>query len=86
MTQTINGIIIDDIIKNDIYKLAKYDPKFTTYNLFCVLEMYLSPCQIMKLLGIGRNSYYRYKKEKVYKFVDRKLYEFYLSLDFQDLN
>lgn len=82
MTQTINGIMIDDIIKNDIQKLTKYDPYFTTYDLFCILEMYLLPSQIMKLLDIGRNSYYKYKKEKVYKLVDRKLYDFYLSLDF----
>lgn len=82
MTQTINEIVINDIIKNDINKLVIDKPFFTTYDLLCVLEKYLLPCQIMKLLDIGRTSYYRFKKERSLQFVDRKLYDFYLSLDF----
>lgn len=76
----VNNIEINDIIINDIKKLVKNKEYFTTYDIFKILEFYLYQKQIFKLLDISKASYYKYKRTKRNKFIDRKLYNLYLLI------
>ena len=77
----VNNIEISDIIINEIKKVAKDKGyHFTTYDIFKVLEQYLYNKQILQLLDISQSSYYKYKREKKNKFIDRKLYNLYLLI------
>jgi len=82
MEQTINGIVINDIIKNDIITLINEKPCFSTHDIVKVLEKYLLPYDVMQLLEVGRTSYYRFKRERSLKFVDRKVYDLYRTLEY----
>lgn len=76
----INNIEIGDIIINEIKKLKDKGYYLTTYEVFKVLEQYLYQKQILQLLKISQSSYYKYKREKKNKFIDRKLYRLYLII------
>ena len=76
----VNGIEINDIIINEIRKLKDKGYYFTTYNIFEILEQFLYQEQILRLLDISLSSYYKYKREKKNKFIDRKLYNLYLII------
>lgn len=76
----INGIQISDIILNEIKKLVKNKKYFTTHDIFIVLEYFLCQKDISQLLDISKASYYKYKREKKNKFIDRKLYNLYLII------
>lgn len=76
----INHIEITDIIINEIKKLKDKGYYLTTYDIFQVLEQYLYQKQILQLLNISQSSYYKYKREKKNKFIDRKLYRLYLII------
>ena len=39
---------------------------------------------MLQLLNISQATYYKYKRERKNKFVDRKLYEFYLLITNND--
>ena len=82
LDQEFNGIIINDIIKKDIREVVDYKPAYTTYDILNVLERYLQPNQVMDLLDIGRTSYYKFKREKKLKYIDRKIYALILSLEY----
>ena len=76
----INNIYINDIIINEIKKLVKNKKYFTTHDIFIILEYFLYQKQISQLLDISKASYYKYKREKKNKFIDRKLYNLYLLI------
>lgn len=76
----INNIEINDIIINEIKNLKDKGYYFTTYNIFEILEQFLYQEQILQLLNISQSSFYKYKRERKNKFIDRKLYEFYLLI------
>lgn len=76
----INHIEISDIIINEIKKLKDKGYYLTTYDVFTILEQYLYQNQILQLLNISLSSYYKYKRERKNKFIDRKLYKFYLLI------
>jgi len=76
----INNIKIGDIIINEINQLKDKGYFFTTYELFKILDNYLYQNEILQLLNISQATYYKYKKEKKGKYVDRKLYQFYLLI------
>lgn len=80
----INNIKIGDIIIRDIEKLIKENIFFTTYDIFKILDNYLYQKQMLQLLSISQSTYYKYKRERKNKFVDRKLYEFYLLITNND--
>ena len=61
----VNNIEISDIILNDI---------------FIILEYFLYQKDISQLLDISKASFYKYKREKKNKFIDRKLYNLYLII------
>ena len=82
MIQVINGIKISKIIKDDIKRLSLKEPTFTLYELFELLQRYFTAKDIQQLLDIGKTSYYSYYKNKKLKYVEQKLYNFYLSLEF----
>lgn len=75
----INNIKVGDIIINEIKKEIKEKGyHFSTYDIFKILDNYLYQNEILQLLDISQATYYKYKKEKKNKYVDRKLYQFYL--------
>lgn len=76
----INNVKIGDIIIRDIKKLIKENKFFTTYDIFQILDNYLYQKQMFQLLNISQSTYYKYKRERKNKFVDRKLYEFYMLI------
>ena len=76
----INNIKIGDIIINEINQLKDKGYFFTTYELFKILDNYLYQNEIFQLLNISQATYYKYKKEKKSKYVDRKLYSLYLII------
>ena len=76
----INNIKIGDIIINEINQLKDKGYFFTTYELFKILDNYLYQNEILQLLSISQATYYKYKKEKKGKYVDRKLYTLYLII------
>src|SRR5690606_36958393 len=76
----INNVKIGDIIIRDIKKLIEENMFFTTYDIFKILDNYLYQKQMFQLLNISQSTYYKYKRERKNKFVDRKLYEFYLLI------
>ena len=76
----INNIEISDIILNEIKKLVKNKDYFTTYDIFIILEYFLYQKDISQLLDISKASFYKYKREKKNKFIDRKLYNLYLII------
>lgn len=76
----INDVKINDIIINEVKKLVKNKEYFTTYDIFKVLEHFLYQEQILQILDISKSSYYKYKREKKNKFIDRKLYNLYLII------
>lgn len=80
MIQEINGIKISKIIKDDIKNLS-LKSTFTLYELFTLLQRYFTAKDIQKLLNIGKTSYYKYYKNKKSKYVEQKLYDFYMLLD-----
>ena len=80
MVQVINGIKIGKVIKDDIKNLS-LKPTFTLYDLFTLLQRYLTAEDIQKLLKIGKTSYYNYYKNKKSRYVEQKLYDFYMLLD-----
>ena len=80
----INNIEISDIILNEIKKLVKNKDYFTTYDIFITLEYFLYQKQISQLLDISKASYYKYKRERKNKFIDRKLYNLYLIITNKD--
>lgn len=82
MIQEINGIKVSKIIKDEIKRLSLKEPTFTLYELFELLQRYFTAQDIQKLLDIGKTSYYTYYKNKKLKYVEQKLYDFYLSLEF----
>lgn len=47
-----------------------------------VLEKYLHADEIIKILDIGKTTYYNYKRTGSTKYVDRKLYKFYQSIKY----
>lgn len=76
----VNDIEISFLIINEIKKLIKNKECFTTYDIFLILEHYLYQQQILQLLKISKASFYKYKREKKNKFIDRKLYNLYLII------
>lgn len=76
----INHIEISDIIINEIKKLKDKGYYLTTYDVFKILEQYLYQKQILQLLKISQSSYYKYKRERKNKFIDRKLYNLYIII------
>lgn len=76
----INNIEISDIIINEVKKLIKNKKYFTTHDIFIILEYFLCQRDISQLLDISKASYYKYKREKKNKFIDRKLYNLYLII------
>ena len=76
----INNIKIGDIIVNEINQLKDKGYFFTTYDIFVILEQFLYLNQILQLLDISLSSYYKYKRERKNKFIDRKLYNLYLII------
>jgi len=76
----VNNIEISDIILNEIKKLVKNKDYFTTYDIFIILEYFLYQKDISQLLDISKASFYKYKREKKNKFIDRKLYNLYLII------
>ena len=76
----INNVEISDIIINEVKKLKDKGYFFTTYDIFVILEQFLYQEQILQLLNISQSSFYKYKRERKNKFIDRKLYEFYLLI------
>ena len=76
----INNVEISDIIINEVKKLKDKGYYLTTYDVFTILEQYLYQKQILQLLKISQSSFYKYKREKRNKFIDRKLYNLYLIL------
>ena len=76
----INNVEINEIIISEIKKLVKSKEYFSTYDVFKVLEFYLYQNQIFKLLEISKSSYYKYKRTKRNRFIDRKLYNLYLII------
>src|SRR5690606_6269803 len=76
----INNVEISDIIINEVKKLKNKGYFFTTYDIFKILEQFLYHYQILQLLDISQSSFYKYKREKKNKFIDRKLYNLYLII------
>ena len=76
----INNVYINDIIINEVKKLVKNKDYFTTYDIFIILEYFLYQKDISQLLDISKASYYKYKRTKRNKFIDRKLYNLYLII------
>ena len=76
----VNNIEISYIIINEIKKLVKNKDYFTTYDIFITLEYFLYQKDISQLLDISKASYYKYKRIKRNKFIDRKLYNLYLII------
>ena len=76
----INNVEISDIIINEVKKLKDKGYFFTTYDIFVILEQFLYHNQILQLLDISLSSYYKYKRERKNKFIDRKLYNLYLII------
>ena len=74
----INNVKISDIIINEVRKLKDKGYYFTTYDIFKILEQFLYHKQILQLLDISQSSFYKYKREKKNKFIDRKLYNLYV--------
>jgi hypothetical protein len=72
-------IRVHDPLTKAIDELVKA-PGFKWYSLFELLEHYYTPDSLMKLLHIGRTSYYNYKKTKESKNVERKLFDYYNTL------
>jgi hypothetical protein len=80
----INNVYINDIIINEVKKLVKNKKYFTTHDIFIILEYFLYQKDISQLLDISKASYYKYKREKKNKFIDRKLYNLYLIITNKD--
>ena len=80
----INNIYINDIIINEVKKLVKNKKYFTTHDIFIILEYFLYQKDISQLLDISKASYYKYKRTKRNKFIDRKLYNLYLIITNKD--
>lgn len=77
----VNNIEINEIIINEIKRVAKDKGyHFSTYDIFKILEQFLYQKQLLQLLNISQSSFYKYKREKKNKFIDRKLYRLYLII------
>lgn len=70
-------VSLRDLIIKDINKLAGSRRIYTTYDIFLILEKYLSKEQVIKELGITEFSYKRYKKYKKMKIVDKAIFDYY---------